>query len=116
MGAFIKRHADLSVDENIVFLAVISIFLPYYLTIITVAVLGFYVLFKTDIQKTVFSHLGSFLMPIFSLLTLIVAIVYKNHLGFWCSLLFFVLFILVISCIAIFFSTSETLSFSKITV
>ena len=94
MNIKILRRADLSVDENVVFLSVISIFLPYYLTILTIAFLGFYVLFKTDIKKTVFSHMGSWLVPLFSVVTLITAICYKNTLGFFCSLLFFVLFIL----------------------
>lgn len=94
MSNKILRRLDLSVDENVVFLSVISIFLPYYLTILTIAVLGFYVLFKTDIRKTVFSHLGSWLVPVFSVVTLITAVYYKNTLGFFCSLLFFVLFIL----------------------
>ena len=94
MKEFIKTHINLSVNENVVFLAVISIFLPYYLTILTIAVLGFYVLFKTDVRNTVFSHMGAWLVPIFSGFTLITAFCYKNVLGIFCSLLFFVLFIL----------------------
>lgn len=94
MANFLKRYTDLSNSENIIFLSVISIFLPYYLTILTIAILGFYVLFKTDIRKTVFAHTGAWLVPIFSVFTLITAICYKNILGLFCSLLFFVLFIL----------------------
>ena len=94
MTEFLKKYTDLSSDENVILLSVISIFLPYYLTILTIAILGFYVLFKTDIRKTVFSHMGSWLVPIFSALTMVTAIYHKNVLGFFCSLLFFVLFIL----------------------
>lgn len=94
MSNKILRRADLSVHENVVFLSVVSIFLPYYVTIIIVTYLGFYVLFKTDVKETVFAHLGSWLVPVFSAVTLITAICYKNILGFFCSLLFFILFIL----------------------
>ena len=94
MRNFLRRYTNLSIDENVVFLSAISVFLPYYLSIIIIAVLSFYIIFKTDFRSTVFGHIGSILIPIFSVYTAITAIVYKNILGIACSALFFVLFIL----------------------
>lgn len=94
MKTFFKRHTDLSKDENVVFLAAISVFLPYYLSIAIIAVLSFYIMFKTNFKKTVFNHLGSFLIPVFTVYTAVVSIVYKNVLGFFCSIFFFVLLVL----------------------
>ncbi len=94
MKNFLKRHANLSVDENVVFLAAISVFLPYYLSIVVISVLSFYIIFKTDFKATVFGHLGSYLIPIFSVYTAITAIIYKNLLGLACSAFFFLLLVL----------------------
>ncbi|MBO5726351.1 MAG: O-antigen ligase family protein [Clostridia bacterium] len=94
MKEFIKKHLDLSKGRNIVYLTAISAFLPYYITCIVMAVLGFYILFKTNIKKTVFSHFGSSLIPIFSILTLVTALYFKNWLGALCSVVFFLIMVI----------------------
>ena len=91
MKEFLTKHCNLKTSRNIVYLAAASAFLPYYLTCIVMAILGFYILFKTDIKKTVFCHFGSSLIPIFSFITLITAVCFKNWLGALCSLVFFII-------------------------
>lgn len=94
MKSFLKQHINLSKDENVVFWAAISVFLPYYFSIVAILILCFYILIKTDFRNTVFSHLGSFLIPVFSIYSAIPAIIYKNLLGVVCSVFFLVLMIL----------------------
>ncbi len=88
MKETLKRYLDLSHEENIVYLTAACVFLPYYISCIVMAVMFFYILFRTDLKCTVFGHPGAFLIPIFSLLTLITAIIYGNWLGILCSLAF----------------------------
>lgn len=94
MKEFLKRHCDLSNEENIVLLTAFSVFLPYYLTCIVMAILGFYILFKTNLKETVFCHFGSSLIPIFSILTFVTAINFKNWLGALCSVVFFIIMVI----------------------
>ena len=94
MKNFLIKHCDLSKSRNIVFLTAVSAFLPYYLTCIVMAILGFYILFKTDIRKTVFCHFGSYIIPVFSLVTLISAVCFKNWLGALCSIVFFIIMVI----------------------
>ena len=88
MKETLKRYLDLSHGENIVYLTAACVFLPYYISCIVMAVMFFYILFRTDLRRTVFGHFGAFLIPVFSALTLITAIIYGNWLGIICSLAF----------------------------
>lgn len=91
---FIKLRTDLSNAENIVYIAAAAPFLPFQLTIPVVAILSFYVLFNKDYRYLAFSVSGSFLIPIFVLFTLSVALAYKNYLGCAASIAFFFMIML----------------------
>ena len=91
---FIKMRSDLSNAENIVFLAAISVYMPYQITAAVILVLSVYIIFKTKIKETVFCHLGALLVPIFSVITAITGIVQKNYLGAGASILFFLMMVI----------------------
>lgn len=94
MKNFIKMRSDLSNAENIVFLAAISVYMPYQITAAVILVLSVYIIFKTKIKETVFCHLGALLVPIFSVITAITGIVQKNYLGAGASVLFFLMMVI----------------------
>ncbi len=94
MQELIRKRTDLSNPENIVYLSAVSVFFPFYITGLTILALSVYILFKTDIKKTVFCHIGSKLIPVFSVVTAITALFYKNFLGAGASVLFFLLMII----------------------
>ena len=91
MIKLLKKRTDLSNDNNIVCLSALSVFLPYYLTGIAILILSIYILLKKRPLDTVFNHTAAFLFPIFSVYTLIVALVNKNYMGAGCSILFFLI-------------------------
>lgn len=89
MKEFLKRRTDLSNGENIAYILAMSVFLPYYITILAIAVTGFYVLFNSKARKAVYHTTGAFLVPLFAVFTAVTAIVYKNYLGLAASVLFY---------------------------
>ncbi len=91
MIQLLKKRTDLTNDENIVCLSALSVFLPFYLTGLTILILSTYILFKKRPLDTVFNHTGAFLFPIFSVLSLTVGLVNKNLIGAGASILFFLL-------------------------
>lgn len=85
---------NLKKRENIIYIAALSVFLPYYLTAAVIVVLSVYVLLKTKIMKTVFSHTASWILPVFSAITFTVGIVNKNYFGAMASIACFLIGIL----------------------
>lgn len=88
MAGFIKQN------ENLIYIAAISVFLPYYISAIVLVGLALYVLIAKKPLQTVFSHSGALLFSLFSLLTLIVAIFNRNYFGAVGSLAAFLIMIL----------------------
>lgn len=94
MKNFLKMRSNLSNAENVVCIAAISVYLPYPITAAVILILSGYILFKTDIKQTVFGHVGSLLIPVFSIITAITGIVRKNYLGAGASVLFFLIMVI----------------------
>jgi len=88
LAGFIKQN------ENLIYIAAISVFLPYYISAIVLVGLALYVLIAKKPLQTVFSHSGSLLFSAFSLLTLIVAIFNRNYFGAIGSLAAFLIMVL----------------------
>lgn len=88
MASFIKK------DENLIYIAALSVFLPYYLSAAVLVGLAIYILIAKQPLKTVFNHSGSYAMLAFSLLTVIVALIHKNYFGLIGSVACFLIVIL----------------------
>ncbi len=94
MREFIKKYSNLSVPSNIVYITAICVFLPYQLSaVILLAVVG-YIFAKKSLKKDVFCHTASFLIPVFTVITLLTALYFKNWLGIGVSVIFFLIFVL----------------------
>ncbi|MBQ0083555.1 MAG: O-antigen ligase family protein [Clostridiales bacterium] len=91
MKKFLKRRTDLSNEENIIYIAAVSVFLPFQITILSIVVLGLYVLLNKKTRALAISVTGWFLPPVFTLFSSCVALAYKNYLGFAASLGFFLI-------------------------
>ena len=91
MKDFLKRRIDLSNEENIVYISAISVFLSFHITIITIAILGLYVLLCKKTRTLACSITGWFLAPLFTALSGCVALACKNYLGFAASIVFFLI-------------------------
>lgn len=68
-------------DQNIIYICVTSIFLPYFFTACIIVAAALYLLINPDTRKRIFVHKGSLMLLPFFALSLIVPIVYKNWLG-----------------------------------
>lgn len=91
MKDFLKRRADISNAENIVYISTASVFLSFHITALVIAVLGVYVLLSRKKRELAFSVTGSFLVPVFAIYTSCVALANKNYLGFGASIAFFLI-------------------------
>lgn len=91
--SIILRKA-LRTPENLICIAFASVFLPYLLTGVLLAVIGFYLLFSRSTRKGIFIHSGHTAMVIFSLYTALVGIIRDNYIGVACSLGFFLMLVI----------------------
>lgn len=93
MKKFFKKSFDFSVPENIVYISAVCVFLPFQIAAIVFLAMAGYICFKKNLRKEVFCHIGSFLIPVFSVVTAVTALCYKNWLGFFVSIVFFLIFV-----------------------
>ncbi len=94
MKGFIKKYSDLSKPSNIVYISGVCVFLPYQLASIILLTIVGYILVKKSLKKDIFCHTASFLIPIFTVITLLTALYFKNWLGMAVSVIFFLIFVL----------------------
>ncbi len=91
---FVKKYFNLSIPSNIVYITAVCVFLPYQLSSVILLVTVGYIFVKKNIRTDIFCHTASFLIPVFTLITLITAIYFKNWLGLAVSVIFFLIFVL----------------------
>ena len=86
---------NLKSDEIFIYLLFISAFLPFYITIAVIFASTFFLFALRKISVKDFSAFPFLLFPLFTIYTVIVAIINKNYIGIICSIAF-----LCLICIA----------------
>lgn len=81
-------------DENLIYVAFLSVFLHYVITGMVIACVGLYLVFCKRTRKLVFAHKGKGWLIAFTLFTAAVALYYRNFLGIVCSLGFFLIIVI----------------------
>lgn len=81
--------------NRLVYFAFLSVFLHYAVTAITIAVLGIFVIVNKETRKYVFSKMSHALLSAFCLISSATALYYKNYLGFLCSVVFYLLILIL---------------------
>ncbi len=85
---------NLSCPENLIYIAFASVFMPYIITGMILAVLGIYILCSQHTRTSVFVHNGSSFFFLFTVYTALIALIRDNYIGFVCSLGFFMVFVI----------------------
>lgn len=83
-------------DQNLVYLAFFSVWLPYPVTAVVLLFLGVYLLASKRTRGRVFCHRLAFTVPVFALLTFFVALYYRNWLGMLCSVAYFLIMVVAL--------------------
>lgn len=79
---------------NLIYLAFISVFLPYYVTAAVIIVTGLYLLISRNTRGLIFVHRGRGVFLVFTLYTAVVALVFQNYIGLACSAGFFLIIVI----------------------
>ena len=88
----LKSFLDIKNPENIVYISAVCVFLPYQIAaIILLSLVGFVITTK-NLKTEVFCHAASFLITVFSVITLVTALYFRNWLGALVSVIFFLIF------------------------
>ena len=90
----LKSFINMKNPENIVYISAVCVFLPYQISAIILLTMVGYVMATKSFKTEIFCHSASFLIPVFSVLTLITALCFKNWLGMAVSVIFFLIFVL----------------------
>lgn len=90
----LKGFLNIKNPENIIYISAVCVFLPYQISAIILLAMVGYVLATKSLKKEIFCHSASFLIPVFSVLTLITALWFRNWLGVAVSVIFFLIFVL----------------------
>lgn len=93
MVVSLVKFKNMSFEAKLIYLCTVAAFLPYYVTVIAIAITAGIILFNKDLQKKAFSHRGVSLLCIFSVYSVLVAMSYGNVIGILCTILFFALFV-----------------------
>jgi len=79
----LKRRVEVSLTgANIAVFTAAAIFLPYILSTIILVFLALYILFHKQTRKVVFISKGSYILKIFFAYALVIALSYRNFIGF----------------------------------
>lgn len=81
---FFKRCISDSGEENYILLAVISCFLPYFLSAVCLLFVVLRALFVKSVRKTFLKGFDAYLVAAFFALNLVTPIVFKNYVGIAC--------------------------------
>lgn len=93
---FLHRKFDgYSIEEYMIMIVVSCIYLPFYCSLIALVLVLLYLLYKGRIKEILAQYPASKVPLIFSCLTGVVSILYKNYLGAVCALGLFVVFLFV---------------------
>lgn len=90
----LKGYLNIKNPANIIYISAVCVFLPYQLSAIILLTLVGYVLATKNLKTEIFCHSASFLIPVFSVLTFLTALWFKNWLGLAVSVIFFLIFVL----------------------
>ncbi len=101
----IKAFFKSSIDEKILYLLALSVFLPFYLTAVALIAAFCYVLISNKLKDD-FKKNGRTLIIVFTVYSIVVALCYLNFIGAICSIAFFML--IYISAYARKFYTAES--------
>ncbi len=93
MKDFIKTYFDLNSPQNMVLVAAICVFLPYQLAAIIMLFIVGKIILKKGMLKSFFERKSNLLAPVFIGITIITAILFKNWLGAFVSVIFFLIII-----------------------
>ena len=80
------------IDNKILYLLVISVFLPFYFTAAVVLGVCIYIFCKNKILS-LFEKRGIILLTFFVIYTIIIALLNSNYIGAACSVMFFAIII-----------------------
>lgn len=105
LGNYIKQF--FKKPENLIYVAFVSVFLHFAVTVLVVFAFGFVILFNKEKRKMAFSYKGRVSFLLFTIYTIIIAAFNGNYIGMLCSVFFF--FVIVISYYARHILTSEIL-------
>lgn len=76
----------LSIDERVIFLVVVSIFLPFYITAITLIAALIYLAINKKIMPAIKQVPRSKFAIGFCFLAMVISLLYQNYVGFLCSI------------------------------
>lgn len=84
-----------SFAQKMICFAFLSVFLHYAVTALTIVVLGLFAIIDKASRKEIFSKKSHLLLLTFCILTIAVALFYKNYIGIVCSVVFYLLVIIL---------------------
>ena len=81
-------------DENLIYLAFISVFLHFAVTAAVIVVLGLYLLISPTTRKLIFVHKGKKVFVIFTVYAIVIALINRNFIGVLCAVAFFLMLVI----------------------
>ncbi len=92
LGKYIKQF--FANPENLIYVAFVSVFLHFAVTVLTVITFGIIILANKEKRKMAFSYRGRLAFTVFTLYTIIIAAVSGNYIGILCSVFFFLVIVI----------------------
>lgn len=86
----------LTIDDKLIVILAMSLFLPYVITILTFVLIGSYVLVKSDFKSNLQVIKGAYILCAFAIYLMVVSVVVKNYLGLTVSVGMLFMFIVII--------------------
>lgn len=85
-----------TIDDKLIMIFAISLFLPFPITVIAIVGIGLYVLIKSDFRHTLKTVKRSYCLLLFAIYLFVVSFISGNILGVWLSVGMFFLFVVII--------------------